>query len=592
MDKSIDHCYGVVYSLHRRIFGLYIMQTEPLFTHAFQLHQSGRLSEAIVLYEQALQKAPNHFESLRALAIAYAQLGNMPEAIMYFDRALALNPLDASLHNNLGNAYKKSNDLPKAVNHYQTALRLSPKYAEAHANLAATFDALGEFKQALQHYREAVHLEPAFVTAHYHLGLLLLKKRELAAAQTQFNNVLILQPDHLNAQFYSGILQLEANHLDQAEASFEGVLSLNSEHVDSLTNLGVIALKREQGQIAIDYFTKALSLDNEKEEARNNLAATFIHHDRFENALMHYDVLLAQKPKHPEYLYNMGVAQMALGHLKEAIIHFETLIEEDSCHYAALSNLAAIRIRMGERPQAIDLLQRALEANPHDEASRFMLYALTGSEKQPETCPEYANHLFNNYALNYEQHMQGILHYSLPQHIGQLLHALQATPFSRTVDLGAGTGLTGIVLREMSKHLTGIDIAHKMLAEARKKHIYDELIESELILFLQQDKEKFDLAVAADVLPYLGNLEPLFKALSNRLAPEGLFVFSSEISEEEPWHLQDSARFCHHNDYIQSMCSAHGFQLERQEKVIARHQNDTPLPVMLYAARLKINPGS
>jgi len=350
--------------------------------------------------------------------------------------------------------------------------------------------------------------------------------------------------------------------------------------------LGVIALKRDQGQLAVDYFAKALALDNQHVDARNNLAATFIHHDRFENALMHYDVLLQKEPNNIEYLYNAGVAQMALGHLQEATLHFETILTIQPNHFAALSNLAAIYIRLEQREEAIGFLNRALSAKPKDPATQFMLHALTGSDKNPDACVDYVSNLFNNYALYYDKHMTGTLDYTLPQHIGRVLHQLHCMKVKRVIDLGCGTGLTGIVLRELTDHLTGVDIAGKMLAQAQEKGIYDELAEAELINFLQQDKHHYDLAVAADVLPYLGELDPLFESISQRLNKQGLFLFTCEVGSDKPWQLQGSARFSHHPDYIQESCERHGLKLIYQEKIAARQQHNQTLEAMLYCAQL------
>ena len=466
---------------------------------------------------------------------------------------------------------------------------MAPNYAQAHNNLAGIYALQGRFQQALHHYRLAVHAEPAFVQAHYNLGLLLLKNNELTAAKIQFNNVLSLQPAHVEAPFYLGVLLLAENALDEAEVAFREVLAHNGEHVQALINMGVIALKRDQGQLAIDYFTKALGFDNHNEDARNNLAATFIHHDRFENALIHYNILLQQNPRHIEYLYNAGVAQMALGYLKEASAHFNLILALEEDHFATLNNLAAIQIRLGEREQATAFLKRALAANPKDKSSQFMLHALTGDEKNPEACPTYVSNLFNHYALYYEKHLQDTLGYALPQHIGQLLHRLKLSHLSHVIDLGCGTGLCGIVLRELTTHLTGVDIAAKMLAEAAKKGIYDNLIESELITFLQTSQQSYELAVAADVLPYLGELEPLFSAIHQRLSHQGIFIFSLEISETEPWQLQSNTRFSHHPAYIQTLCNQHGFKIIEQEKVVARQQNQQSLEVMLYVTQRNIS---
>lgn len=562
------------------------MDIEDLFAKAQQLHQKEQLPQAISNYEQILTIYPKHLETLRFLGFAYAQLNDMHNAIVYLSRALELHPQDASLHNNLANAYKKMHQLDKAIHHYQQALQLIPDYAQALNNLASVYALQGNVQQALHYYRLAVHADPGFTAAHYNLGLLLLKNNQLDAAKKQFKNVLSLHPHHTDATFYLGVLLLESQKLDQAEQAFNDVLTDNGEHVQALTNLGVIALKRDNGQLAIDYFTKALGFDNQHQDARNNLAATFIHHDRFENALMHYDVLLQQEPHNIEYLYNAGVAQMALGHLQEATDHFETLLSLQDYHFATLNNLAAIQIRLGERNQAITLLKRALAANPNDEASSFMLHALTGQEKNPKASSTYISNLFNNYALYYDQHLQGALKYNIPQQVGRLLHRLDGHKKSYTIDLGCGTGLCGIVLREISEHLIGIDISAKMLAQAKNKEIYDQLIESELIRFLEHDKQCYQLAVAADVLPYFGELDRLFAAVRHHLSSEGLFVFTHEISETQPWQLQESARFSHHTDYIKSLCKQLDFEIIEQEIIVARQQYEQPLEVMLYAVKV------
>jgi predicted TPR repeat methyltransferase len=558
---------------------------EELFAQAYKLQHENQLPQAISLYEKLLRISPEHSQALHFLGLAYAQLGDMAEAINYLQQALRLEPNDASMHNNLANAYKKSYQLDKAIEHYQHAIQLAPDYAQAHHNLATVYALQDNYKKALQHYSLAVNAEPDFAAAHFNLGLLLLKNNQLAAAKMQFNNVLTLNPDNPDAEFYLGVLSLQVNQLADAEHHFHRVLMEDSNQVQAITNLGVIALKKQQGQLAVDYFSKALAIDNNNIDARNNLAATFMHYDRFENALMHYDVLLQQDPDNIEYLYNSGVAQMALGHLSEAILHFENILSQEENHFAALNNLAAIHMRLEDKEQARILLKRAVAANPQDAASRHMLNALTSQESTATTCPEYATNLFNNYALYYDQHVKGQLHYSLPQHIARLIHKLHLLQVSHTIDLGCGTGLAGVVLREISQQLTGVDIAAKMLEQAKEKGIYDKLIETELQTFLKEDTHYYELAVAADVLPYIGDLESLFASLAKRLSPNGYFIFSTEISADKPWQLQSTARFSHHPDYIKSLCTKYDLQLQHQEQVTARQQEQQALQVMLYAAQ-------
>lgn len=358
--------------------------------------------------------------------------------------------------------------------------------------------------------------------------------------------------------------------LVEAEKAFQNVLEQDSKQIEALSNLGVIALKRQQNQLAIDYFSKALALDNENIEARNNLAATFMHHDRFENALMHYDVLLQKEPDNIEYLYNSGVAQMALGHLNEAIILFDHILELESAHTSSLNNLAAIYLKLEQRDKAKEYLKRALDINPQDMISAHMLRALTGDE-QATTTPEYAHNLFNNYALYYDQHMKSTLQYSIPQHVARVIHQLELPTNTHTLDLGCGTGLTGIVLRERSNRLIGVDISGKMLAQAKEKGIYDNLVEAEINQFLQQNKASYDLIIAADVFPYFGELDTLFYTIHQHLKLGGYFIFTTEISATTFWSLETSARFSHHPDYIQKLAEQNQFKIVKQEKITSTH---------------------
>lgn len=393
-----------------------------------------------------------------------------------------------------------------------------------------------------------------------------------------------LNPKEVAKHFYAGVSLLQQNQLSQAEEYFQSILALNPDHVPTLINLGALELKRGEGQTAIAYFTQVLLLDENNVMARQNLAATFMHYDRFENALTHYEVLRTRNLLETEDRYNMGVAFAALGQLSEAIDWYQQVIAVEDTHNAALNNLAAIRIRLGQRSDAITLLQRALQVKPHDTASQFMLDVLMGNTQNPSSSHDYVRNLFNNYALYYEQHLQKILQYSLPQKSIRILNECGYKHFQHVLDLGCGTGLSGAMLRKCSAQLTGVDLSQKMLSHARDKHIYDRLIESDVISFLCDDQCDYDLIQALDVVPYFGELEALFAAIFPRLIAGGLFLLSAEISDEHSWRIQDSMRFCHHPSYIQALLESYSMRLLCCSKVIARQENEQNLwvNVMLY----------
>ena len=477
-------------------------------------------------------------------------------------------------------------ELKEIIDYYQQTVDLNPNDAKAHHHLAMYYSQQDNYSKARQHFEAALLTEPNFVDAHYHFGLLLLRNNEWAKAEGQFLEVLSLNSQHISAHFYIGVLLLQLERLDQAEQHFQFILGIKPDHVQTLINFGALELKRDAGQLAIAYFTQVLILDENNLDARRNLAATFMHYDRFENALTHYVELEKNNQLEIEDLYNMGVAAAALGQLPLAISYYQQVIAYNNKHSAALNNLAAIYIRLGERSEAKDFLELALQASPDDTASRFMLDVLMDRKQNPATSHDYVRHLFNNYALYYEQHLQNILQYNLPQQGLDILRALKFDSFQHVLDLGCGTGLSGVVLRDCSAQLTGVDLSQKMLAHARHKNVYDRLIESDIVSFLWSDAQCYDLIQVLDVLPYFGELNELFAALIPRLSKYGIIVLSAEISDEQPWQIQDSMRFCHNPDYIHEVLLSHSMRLLHRSRVIARQENEQNLYAMLMVYQI------
>ena len=155
-------------------------------------------------------------------------------------------------------------------------------------------------------------------------------------------------------------------------------------------------------------------------------------------------------------------------------------------------------------------------------------------------------------------------------------------PHWDVLDLGCGTGLCGELVRSASRWLTGVDLADKMLEVAAQKHIFDELIQSDIIAFLQDKKDKYDLVIAGDVLVYFGDLTPIFKAVYEALRSDGLFIFNAEINEDNDYIMTDSGRFSHRKQYLDQLIAHSQFKLISYQVARMRTQNQLPVQGHLY----------
>ena len=104
--------------------------------------------------------------------------------------------------------------------------------------------------------------------------------------------------------------------------------------------------------------------------------------------------------------------------------------------------------------------------------------------------------------------------------------------FARMLDLGCGTGLTGISMKDKVDNMIGVDISTGMLDEAYDKEVYDDLYAGDVVEFLSEieddgegDASGWDLIVSTDVLPYLGELEEKFYHVGRCLDPRRVICF-------------------------------------------------------------------
>ena len=230
---------------------------------------------------------------------------------------------------------------------------------------------------------------------------------------------------------------------------------------------------------------------------------------------------------------------------------------------------------LGRRKEAAGQLTRALKLNPHHASARYLLCALQG-HTPPRAPNAYVRRLFDRYAVRFDRHMRGPLAYKVPARLAKELARRRGGRriYRNGLDLGCGTGLTGEVLRPWTRRLTGVDISPAMLAEARSKKIYDRLACQDIVIFLDKAAEHFDLIVAADVLIYIGDIQPLFAAASRRLSPAGRLMVSTEATRCHPFRLRCTGRFAHHPGYVSDLAAKAGFEIEKKRRLAIRQEHD------------------
>ncbi|ORE96384.1 methyltransferase [Stappia sp. 22II-S9-Z10] len=238
----------------------------------------------------------------------------------------------------------------------------------------------------------------------------------------------------------------------------------------------------------------------------------------------------------------------------------------------------------GDIETAVQHFLRCLEIDPDDHCGVVMRLARYGRATPKAAPPSYVATLFGQHAEEFDDILVGDLGYDVPA-IARRLAGPYVNPPARMLDLGCGTGLAGVAFKDVAIGIVGVDLAEEMLDMTDERGVYQDLYVGEAVNFLAEwDESPFDLIVATDVWPYLGDLKPFAAAARPCLTPGGLLVASTERAESG-WRVTDTQRFAHALAYIADTFGAAGLTLVASEPVTVRMEEGEPVPGDVFVLR-------
>lgn len=246
--------------------------------------------------------------------------------------------------------------------------------------------------------------------------------------------------------------------------------------------------------------------------------------------------------------------------------------------------------KVGNTSAAIAAFERVLNKSPADRfgAGLKLAHLRGGNIAAPQTA--YVEALFDDYAAKFDKSLVETLGYRVPELLAEMVdrHG-SGRNFVHCIDLGCGTGLMVQALGDAAEMYTGIDLSAAMLAKAAQKKLYQKLIKADLVLGMSETGSA-DLIVAADVFMYFGSLEPVISEVRTRLVPNGLFVFSVELSRaNSAYELRPSMRHAHSAEYIGQCLSDCGFETLETNIAIIRMDGAEAIEGLLTIVR-KLSP--
>jgi len=400
----------------------------------------------------------------------------------------------------------------------------------------------------------------------------------LADAETAYRRILAVNPRHAEAQHYLGVLLHQSGDTQAGIAAIMSALEVDSGSASRYNDLGNILVQTGDLANAASAFLLAAELNGDDANVWNNLGSVLHRQHDFAGAESAYCNALRCDANFVSALNNLAALLRETGR-EEASSLF-------SCRAYILlppadrlpRMLGIAYYRLGRIADAADCYRAWLRAEPDSAVARHHLAAFTGKDVPARAPDGYLTAVFDDMAESFDEKLVDKLSYRGPEIIAGLLEGTLAANGSLDVlDGGCGTGLCAPVLAAYARSLVGVDLSPGMLAKAKERQVYAELVEAELTACLLDRKDAFDLIVMADTLIYFGDLVPLFAAVGQALRPAGTFAFTVEVvTESAPqqvdYHLSFSARYGHSRRYLAQRLDAAGFALLRSEDVVLRSE--------------------
>jgi serine/threonine-protein kinase len=157
--------------------------------------RTGRLEEAIVEFQAALERDPLNSEARSGLARVYFDQGRLDEAEALHKKAIELQPRQWAAYSAIGVFYNNTGRTAEAAKAFEKAIEVTPDNPMNYRNLAGVLIREGDYDQARAMLQRSIEIEPS-AFAYGNLGSVEFFQKRYREAADAFRQGIALMPSN------------------------------------------------------------------------------------------------------------------------------------------------------------------------------------------------------------------------------------------------------------------------------------------------------------------------------------------------------------------------------------------------------------
>jgi len=332
-----------------------------LYIKALILRRNGEVQESLTTFQAALCLNPQNVANLKQVGQSLHLLGKHKQAIDVFEEAEQQAPDDRDIHHNKGICYMYLRNYDRAISCFETANSIQ-RHEATFMQLGAVYERMDRTRDALGTYIDALEIASENPDVLCKIGLLYLHLGNKTKAFEYLGNSLTYDNTNATAILAVGSIVQNNQDVDVALSKYRGALVGNPNSAHLWNNVGMCFFsKGSKVMAAVSCLRRAAYLAPFEWIINYNLGVVYLALGQAASAFHYFSASINLNSSNARSYGYLAVALGKLDDFDNACTAYRKALEMDEDDYTTRLNYAVTLYRNGELDDARRELDKAEE---------------------------------------------------------------------------------------------------------------------------------------------------------------------------------------------------------------------------------------